>query len=61
VAGLQNAALLREQATSRAPTETGAEEMTVRVDPEQNEIGALLDSSTSMAAASSRSAAAMVT
>jgi hypothetical protein len=43
VAGLQNAALLREQATSRAPTETGAEEMTVRVDPEQNEIGALLD------------------
>jgi hypothetical protein len=43
VAGLGNAARLREQAVSRAPTETGAEEMTVRVDPEQNEIGALLD------------------
>ena len=43
MAGLENAALLREQAASRAPTETGAEEMTVRVDPEQNEIGALLD------------------
>ena len=43
MAGLENAALLGEQAASRAPTETGAEEMTVRVDPEQNEIGALLD------------------
>jgi hypothetical protein len=60
VAGLENAALLREQAASRAPTESGAEEMTVRVDPEQNEIGALLDFVNSMVAASSRSAAAMV-
>ena len=41
MAGLENAALLREQAASLATIEARAEEMTVRVDPEQNETRAL--------------------